>query len=130
GRDSMKQIKKLLLVGAICVTLTGSLGFAQTADAQSYKAHIVQQGDTMWKIAQTYHVDFNQLVRLNSQVANTNIIYPGQQINVPVNNTTVNSEQQFENKVVELTNAERAKQGLKPLNRNWELARVAGFKSQ
>jgi uncharacterized YkwD family protein len=37
---------------------------------------------------------------------------------------------EFQNRVVQLTNAERAKYGLRPLKMNWELQRVARIKSE
>ena len=36
----------------------------------------------------------------------------------------------YENEVIRLVNEERAKQGLKALTANWELSRVARYKSQ
>lgn len=125
----MKQVNKWLIASVICLTLAGSFGYAHTANAQT-PIHIVQPGDTMWKIAQSYQVDLDQLIRANSQLTNVQLIYPGQRVYVPVTQVETNSEQAFEYRVVELTNAERAKYGLKPLELNEELARVASLKSQ
>ncbi|MGO0060252.1 SafA/ExsA family spore coat assembly protein [Brevibacillus fluminis] len=47
------------------------------------KIHIVQKGDTMWKIARRYGVDFKELLRANSQLKNPDLIYPGMKIKVP-----------------------------------------------
>lgn len=124
----MKLVKKWFLAGLLCLTLTGSLGYAHTVNAQSL-VHIVQPGDTLWKIAQTYQVDLNQLIQAN-QLSNIHLIYPGERINLPVSHKSFSSEQAFAEKVVELTNAERAKYGLKPLKFNQELAQVARLKSQ
>jgi LysM repeat protein len=38
---------------------------------------------TLWGIAQHYHTSVSELMRLNPQVTNENLIYPGQQIKVP-----------------------------------------------
>lgn len=47
------------------------------------KIHIVQKGDTLWKLAQTYGVDFEELKQLNAQLANPNMIMPGMKIKIP-----------------------------------------------
>jgi spore coat assembly protein SafA len=47
------------------------------------RIHIVQKGDTMWKIAKKYGVDFHELLRLNSQIITPDVIYPGAKIKIP-----------------------------------------------
>lgn len=47
------------------------------------KIHIVQKGDTLWKIAKQYNVDFEQLKRLNTQLSNPEMIMPGMKIKIP-----------------------------------------------
>lgn len=47
------------------------------------KIHIVQKGDTLWEIAKTYGVDFEQLQELNSQISSPDMIMPGMKIKVP-----------------------------------------------
>jgi morphogenetic protein associated with SpoVID len=47
------------------------------------KIHIVQKGDTLWKIAQKYGVDFEELKQLNTQLTNPDMIMPGMKIKVP-----------------------------------------------
>lgn len=56
------------------------------------RIHIVQKGDTLWKIAQKYGVDFNQLKSLNSHLSNPDQIMPGMKIKVPTNSGTVKKE--------------------------------------
>ena len=82
-------------------------------------------GDTLWKVAVKNQVGITELISANPQVQNINMIYPGQSLNVPSNHY-----QSIEQQVVNLVNAERAKAGLKPLKADWELARVARFKSE
>lgn len=47
------------------------------------KIHIVQKGDTLWKIAKKYGVDFEELKKMNSQLSNPDMIMPGMKVKVP-----------------------------------------------
>ena len=47
------------------------------------KIHVVQKGDTMWKIAQNYGVDIDAIIRMNSHVQNPDILIPGMKIKIP-----------------------------------------------
>lgn len=47
------------------------------------KIHIVQKGDTLWKIAKKYGVNFEELKKMNSQLSNPDMIMPGMKIKVP-----------------------------------------------
>ena len=112
-------MKKLILP----IALTASLLLPSVAfGAGTYK---VVSGDTLWKVAVKNQVGITELISANPQVKNINMIYPGQSLNIPSNHY-----QSIEQQVVNLVNAERAKAGLKPLKSDWELARVARFKSE
>jgi len=89
--------------------------------------HTVARGDTMWKIAVKYQVGCDEVIAANPQIANPDLIYPGQKLNIPQLESTVAS---YEAEVVRLVNAQRARYGLQPLQENWELSRVARYKSQ
>jgi morphogenetic protein associated with SpoVID len=56
------------------------------------KIHIVQKGDTLWKIAQKYGVDFEQLKKMNSQLSNPDMIMPGMKIKIPTSSGNVKKE--------------------------------------
>jgi morphogenetic protein associated with SpoVID len=56
------------------------------------KIHIVQKGDTLWKIAQKYGVDFEELKQANSQLSNPDMIMPGMKIKVPTAGVQVKKE--------------------------------------
>jgi len=45
------------------------------------------RGDTMWNIATQYGIELNELLLANPQITNPTLIYPGQIINIPQNNT-------------------------------------------
>lgn len=47
------------------------------------KIHIVQKGDTLWKIAEKYNVDFEQLKNMNTQLSDPDMIMPGMKIKIP-----------------------------------------------
>ncbi len=56
------------------------------------RIHIVQKGDTLWKIAQKYGVDFEQLKSMNSHLSNPDMIMPGMKIKVPTKSGSVKKE--------------------------------------
>lgn len=47
------------------------------------KIHIVQKGDTLWKVAKKYGVNFEQLKKMNSQLSNPDMLMPGMKIKIP-----------------------------------------------
>ena len=81
----------------------------------------------MWKIASAYQVGTSEIIRANPQIANPNLIYPGQLLTIPQVNSTVSA---YESEVIRLVNQHRMQNGLSPLTANWELSRVARHKSQ
>ncbi len=90
-------------------------------------SHTVASGDTMWKLAVKYEVGTSEIIDSNPQVPNPDLIYPGQILTIPEVNSSVTA---FENEVIRLVNEARVKNGLKALKANWELSRVARYKSQ
>ena len=89
--------------------------------------HTVVRGDTMWRIAVKHEVGLSEIVSANPQITNPALIYPGDVITIPSVDSSVLS---YEEEVVRLVNVERAKNGLSPLTEDWELSRVARYKSQ
>jgi spore coat assembly protein SafA len=51
--------------------------------AQGATNHTVQRGDTLSGIAQQHGVSLSSLIAVNPQIANPNLIYPGQTVHVP-----------------------------------------------
>ena len=90
-------------------------------------SHTVVRGDTMWKIAVRYEVGLSEIKSANPQIANPDLIYPGQVLNIPTVNQSVTS---YEQEVIRLVNEIRVERGLRELTYNWELSRVARYKSQ
>lgn len=87
--------------------------------------YTVVPGDSMWKIAVKYEVGLSEIISANPQITNTSMIYPGQVLKIP--NLDVKTT---ENRVIELVNVQRAKVGLQPIKANWQVSRVARYKSQ
>lgn len=117
----IKKIMKLtacFLVAALLLTPIGALAQSGT--------HTVAQGDSMWKIAVRYQIGISELLKANPQITNPSQIYPGQKINIP----SIDDVKALELRVVTLVNQQRANNGLPALKLNWEVSRVARYKSQ
>ncbi len=56
------------------------------------KIHIVQKGDTLWKIAKKYGVNFEELKKMNTQLSNPDMIMPGMKIKVPTTGGSIKKE--------------------------------------
>jgi uncharacterized YkwD family protein/spore coat assembly protein SafA len=116
-------MKKALSIAAISAVIISA---AVTASAEDY-VHTVVSGDTMWKIAVKYEVGLSEIISANTHISDPALIYPGQKITVPLTDSTVTS---FESEVVRLVNEIRVQNGLSELKEDWELSRVARYKSQ
>lgn len=90
-------------------------------------SYTVVKGDSMWKIAVRYEVGLSEMIAANPQIKNPALIYPGQVLTIPLTDSSV---KRFEDEVVRLVNIERQKNGLSPLESDWQLSRVARIKSQ
>ena len=117
------MIKRILAVPTAVIGM--STMFALSASAAT--THKVVSGDTMWKIAVKYEVGLSEIKNANPHIVNPELIYPGDVLNIPEIDSKVS---EYEAEVVRLVNAERAKNGLKALTPDWELSRVARYKSQ
>ena len=118
---TMKQLRSALL----SAVLAGSLMTSQAAAAGL--SHTVVRGDTLWKIASSYQVGTSELIQANPQLSNPDRIYPGQVLSIPQLDDAV---ARYEAEVLRLVNDIRRQNGLSALQSNWELARVARYKSQ
>ena len=88
--------------------------------------YVVQPGDTLWQIAVKNQTGISELIAKNPQFKNPNLIYPGDKVYI----TNIQDIKAQEAEVIRLVNVERAKAGLQPLTANWELCRIARYKSQ
>ena len=117
------MMKKLAALAAAAL-LTAVLTVPASAFGLS---HTVVQGDTMWRLAVKYQIGTSEIISANPQITNPDLIYPGQILNIPQVSDTVLS---YENEVIRRMNEIRTENGLKPLAANWELSRIARYKSE
>ncbi len=116
----MKKILTFLFALLMVFSLVTTSVFA------SAKTHTVTKGESLWKIAVKYEVGISEIKSANPGIKNYNLIYPGDVINIPSENTAALS---FEAEVIRLVNQKRIENGLSALKSNWELSRVARYKS-
>ncbi len=116
-------MRKLIVFMMSVAMLAAAFGMNASASV----SHTVVSGDTMWKLAVTYEVGLSEIRDANPQISDPNLIYPGQVLTIPTNDSAVVS---YEKEVIRLVNEIRAENGLRPLTYDWELSRVARYKSQ
>ena len=114
-----KKVKKVAMASVLSVSLLVPIS------AMAAGSYTVVAGDSLWKIAVKTQTGVQELIDANPQLANPDQINIGQKINIPTN-----EQASVEQEVVKLVNAERAKEGLPALKEDWELSRVAKYKSQ
>lgn len=112
---------------ALSLAAAALMGASLLCPSAHALTHTVVRGDTMWKLAVQYQVGTSEIITANPQVANPDLIYPGDQLSIPQLDRAVLS---YEEEVVQLVNAIRRENGLGELSLNWELSRVARYKSQ
>ncbi|MBE6595804.1 MAG: SafA/ExsA family spore coat assembly protein [Ruminococcaceae bacterium] len=95
--------------------------------ASAATTHTVVAGDSMWRIAVRYEVGLSELKEANPKIVNPALIYPGQVITIPEVDAAA---LRYEQEVIRLVNEIRAQNGLRPLAYDWQLARVARYKSE
>lgn len=118
----MKLSKKktaAILVSFLCLQSINAFAATDT--------YTVQSGDSLWKIAQKYQVGLSEIISANDQFKDPNMIYPGDKVTIPLLDATTSS---IEQQVANLVNEQRAKNGLPALTLNWQVSRVARYKSQ
>ena len=116
----MKKIISAVLISVMMFAMCSVVSFADTT-------HTVVKGDSLWKIAVKYGVGLSEIKEANPKIKNYDLIYPGQVINIP---TVPLSVIEFENEVIRLVNELRKSNGLNTLKYDWQLSRVARYKSE
>ena len=117
-----RQLKRIFAFISVITVLLIS-----TISSSAATSYTVKKGDSLWKIAVQHQVGLSEIKSANSSIENFDLIYPGQVINIPDTDSSVRA---YEKEVIRLVNLERAKHGLSPLTENWELSRVARYKSE
>ena len=119
----MKRLCALLIAVMTCIATC----FCTQVSAAATSTYTVVKGDSLWKIAVKYQVGLSEIIGANPQFANPDLIYPGDKVTIPLLDTSVTS---YEEQVVDLVNEVRVQNGLQKLSANWQLSRVARYKSQ
>jgi LysM repeat protein len=57
-------------------------------DTGAGQVYTVVRGDTLRKIAARFDTTVDEILKINSQIKNANLIYPGDKINIPATSTT------------------------------------------
>lgn len=117
----MKKLLALLLTAVLTVPV-----FLTEVSAAA-ATHTVVSGDSLWMIAVKYQIGLSEIKSANPQIKNYDLIYPGQIIHIPTMDSSVTA---YEQEVIRLVNEIRSENGLKALTYDWELSRVARYKSQ
>ena len=133
--------KVMVLFFASIILFSASPAFAQHCE--------VKKGDSMWRIAKRYHVEFHRVLELNRHFKNPHMIHPRDEVELPDGSTGSgtnesgqgdtekendktadqhDSEQAKE--VLKLVNTERAKQKLEALTLDTKLNNVAQLKAE
>jgi uncharacterized YkwD family protein/spore coat assembly protein SafA len=120
--NSLKKIIALTIIAGSFLMIYNP----PTTDAQGTNVHVVQSGESMWKISVKYQIGLKEIVQANPTVKNPAMIYPGQKLNIP----NIDNVKNVEVGVLKIVNEQRHSAGLKPLEMDWELERVARVKSQ
>lgn len=107
--------------------MTVVLSFSFIISGAAAYSYTVVSGDSLWRIAVKNQVGVSELIAANPQLKNPDLIYPGDVITIPSVDTSVRA---YEKEVIRLVNVLRGQYGLTPLTENWELSRVARYKSQ
>ncbi|SES95909.1 spore coat assembly protein SafA/uncharacterized protein, YkwD family [Salinibacillus kushneri] len=116
-------MKKMVVAFGIMLLLFTVQNVSVSAQTDTYT---VQSGDTLWKISVKYEVGLSEIINANPQFSNPDLIYPGDKVTIPLREGT----QSVEEEVARITNNYRSQNGLSPLKFDWELARVARYKSE
>lgn len=122
----MQKKRRIRILSFVLSVMLLLLAVTFTASAANGRTHTVRAGDSLWKIAVRYEIGLSEIIAANSHIKNPSLIYPGDVINIP---SVASETRAFETEVIRLVNEIRADYGLSPLTENWELSRVARYKS-
>jgi len=115
----MKKIKILIMAFILTISF-------QSAAFAAPIAYTVKTGDSLWKIAVKYQIGLSEIIAANTQISNPSLIMPGQKISIP----NIDDVKAYENEVIRLVNIQRSNNGLMALKTNWQLSRIARYKSK
>ncbi len=151
----MNHKRKVILTLLVFIIFSSAnLGIANAGDSnyqlQAPKVCFVQSGDTLWRIARRFRINFRKIKEHNNHLENPDLIHPGDKVYLPQEEETIEEdviledgvdEPEFETdetdsilvqeaRVVELVNQRREEAGLKSYRHNTKLSEVAREKSE
>lgn len=134
-----RSMKKLLLYTLITTSTITSAALPVAAQNCT-----VQKGESIYRIAKEYHLEFSKLLKLNKHLANPNLIHPGDAIETHADSgdgvdghagtgtsttTTDTSASEYAKEVLRLVNEARAREGVEALTLDATLNKVAQTKA-
>ncbi|MBR4152071.1 MAG: LysM peptidoglycan-binding domain-containing protein [Selenomonadaceae bacterium] len=138
-------MKKQLLTLSVAAFVFGGSSLASAQHCT------VQNGDSLWKIAQRYKIPFEEILKHNAHFKNPHLIFPLDKVELPdhtEHGTSTDQHSKSDNietgdkkveqsapseqaeAVLALVNQEREKAGLKPLKMSEELRSIANLKAR
>lgn len=89
-RAARRQARQLALLREIArkrgiiLVITQPPGPRPPAPQPGFIEYVIQPGDTLFLIAQRHGIPLEELIRANPQIRNPDVIFPGEQIRIPV----------------------------------------------
>lgn len=120
---------KFVAITACLMMILSVFAWGNTHAAQAAE-YVVKSGETLSGIAEKLGITRDALAQANPQVQNPDRIQVGQVLHTPSTQPKQETLTAFEQEVVRLTNAERQKKGLSPLQVDAGLSKVARLKSE
>lgn len=80
--DFQRSVKELEVTGVADRDTWEALG-AECRPVPGIIRYVVRPGDTLYSIAARFNVTVERILRLNPQITNPNVIFPGQVIRIP-----------------------------------------------
>ncbi|WP_067836760.1 CAP domain-containing protein [Amphibacillus sediminis] len=111
-------MKKKLLIILLFLLINPIISLAETT-------YTVKEGDSLWEIAIQHQLAVTEIIEANPQFDNPDLIYPNDKVRIPNSDAIKHTE----HIVIQLTNQERARQGLPILRPDLSLSQVAREKS-
>lgn len=128
GAVAVKKLSLLFVLSSVLIAMAPVQSQAQikTFSQPPFEFYRVSPGDTFWFIGKRYGVDYRQLMQLNPNVDPYNM-HVGEVIRLKASAASTGT---FQDEVARLVNAERARNGLRPLTHRADLKAVAQKKAE
>lgn len=125
GFRILKKSYKIILGLLFSLFVFSVVSISAEAAQVRYFQYTVQSGETLNSLTQKFQVGSDEIISKNPALKTNSTLYAGQVLTIP----DLSEIKAVQEEVVRLTNIERQKAGIAPLSSNWELSRVARYKS-